>query len=479
MACVVSSTVAACLDVFGVPKDKYVQATIQRASRNLGVVPDDTDIISLSKGACSWSSSGLQVESHSSIFANLHQHDFVCLEAQGTSMHHPTAVVVQDDVGEALLARGRAGNLLPEPGQVDVLVMGPPCQPFSSMNRQTREEREEDPRSLCVATGLSYVETYLPAYGIIENVCGILANGNLGIASKTGIVKFIFLCLAALGYRARMNILQCSAFGVPQHRKRVIILFAREGYELPQTPFSTYATSLGAGLYSATTLDSALSDLPKWDLRNPRQYHRSREGVVKPRVSLPVSFEHGPDGTVIGPELCRYATRPQNRFQERMRLTATDLVQQNHTFPPITESDLTIERIWNIPLDPGANHLSLQGIEFLELTEIISTADDRVFRNAFSRLDAKGQFPIIMTSMNLKGKTGRMLMPDQQRVPSIRELARAQGFPDSICFAGSPQEMMGQIGNAVPVPLATALGDSIFDAVVHDFLKGNTRFVKR
>ena len=70
-------------------------------------------------------------------------------------------------------------------------------------------------------------------------------------------------------------------------------------------------------------------------------------------------------------------------------------------------------------------------------------------------------------------------MADQSRLPSIRELARAQGFPDGITFCGSPAEMLQQIGNAVPVPLATALGDAIIEAVVTDFLRGDRRFARK
>jgi DNA (cytosine-5)-methyltransferase 1 len=70
-------------------------------------------------------------------------------------------------------------------------------------------------------------------------------------------------------------------------------------------------------------------------------------------------------------------------------------------------------------------------------------------------------------------------MPNQHRTPSIRELARAQGFPDGIRFQGSPAEKLTQIGNAVPIPLAFALGESIVDAMVTDFLRGDRRFAKQ
>lgn len=72
----------------------------------------------------------------------------------------------------------------------------------------------------------------------------------------------------------------------------------------------------------------------------------------------------------------------------------------------------------------------------------------------------------------------RMLMPDQHRLPSIRELARAQGFPDGIRFQGSSRDMLRQIGNAVPPPLAYAIGERFKEAIIDDFLQGNNRFVR-
>lgn len=45
---------------------------------------------------------------------------------------------------------------------------------------------------------LSYVEIYKPTYGIIENVCGFLDNGDLGMIKKYGTIKFVLLCLATL-----------------------------------------------------------------------------------------------------------------------------------------------------------------------------------------------------------------------------------------------------------------------------------------
>ncbi|XP_011704998.1 PREDICTED: DNA (cytosine-5)-methyltransferase PliMCI-like [Wasmannia auropunctata] len=59
------------------------------------------------------------------------------------------------------------------------------------------------------------------------------------------------------------------------------------------------------------------------------------------------------------------------------------------------------------------------------------------------------------------GKMGRVLHPAQNRVVSVRECARSQAFPDSFRFFGTITDKHRQIGNAVPPPLAAAIGHEI------------------
>ncbi|KAG2676448.1 hypothetical protein I3760_12G053200 [Carya illinoinensis] len=63
------------------------------------------------------------------------------------------------------------------------------------------------------------------------------------------------------------------------------------------------------------------------------------------------------------------------------------------------------------------------------------------------------------------GKVGMCFHPDQDRILTVRECARSQGFPDSYQFAGNIQHKHRQIGNAVPPPLAYALGRKLKEAV--------------
>ena len=54
-----------------------------------------------------------------------------------------------------------------------------------------------------------------------------------------------------------------------------------------------------------------------------------------------------------------------------------------------------------------------------------------------------------------------MIHPDQDRLVSVRESARSQGFPDTFVFSGSVRDKHRQIGNAVPPPLGRAIGTEI------------------
>lgn len=68
-----------------------------------------------------------------------------------------------------------------------------------------------------------------------------------------------------------------------------------------------------------------------------------------------------------------------------------------------------------------------------------------------------------------------VLHPSQSRVLSARECARIQGFPDDFVFVGSVDDKLVQIGNAVPPPLAAAIGQEIVRSLRGLSLPGTTR----
>ena len=78
------------------------------------------------------------------------------------------------------------------------------------------------------------------------------------------------------------------------------------------------------------------------------------------------------------------------------------------------------------------------------------------YNNRFGRLDWDKNFSTILRKP--EPYWGRVIHPEQDRLISVRECARAQGFPDWVQFRGKTSEKYAQIGNAVPPPLARALG---------------------
>ena len=92
----------------------------------------------------------------------------------------------------------------------------------------------------------------------------------------------------------------------------------------------------------------------------------------------------------------------------------------------------------------------------------------------YGRVAKDGAFSTVTTDPDPEGKQGRVLHPDQHRLLSVRESARAQGFPDHYKFCGNleekykqvrssphPNDNISQVGNAVPPPLGKAIGLSI------------------
>jgi DNA (cytosine-5)-methyltransferase 1 len=58
---------------------------------------------------------------------------------------------------------------------------------------------------------------------------------------------------------------------------------------------------------------------------------------------------------------------------------------------------------------------------------------------------------------------GSFIHPTQDRVISVREAARAQGFPDRVAFVGDLPSQYRQVGNAIPPLLARVVGDALIN----------------
>ena len=112
-------------------------------------------------------------------------------------------------------------NLSIMPGELDLIVGGPPCQGFSMANRK---KIDNDPRNLLFRSFVRAVEVFRPKCFLIENVTGINSEvinfEKKNISVTTAITEYF----DSIGYTVKFLKFSSEEFGVPQIRKRVLII---------------------------------------------------------------------------------------------------------------------------------------------------------------------------------------------------------------------------------------------------------------
>lgn len=181
--------------------------------------------------------------------------------------NRPSWKIIGDDIGNVSVLKilDTAGL---RPREADVLIGGPPCQPFSKSSYWVTgsSKRLEDTRAGTLAHYLKVLKAALPKAFLLENVLG------LSYAGKTEAVDFIRRELAdinkstAANYSFSIQSLNAADFGVPQLRERVFIVGARDGkpFRFPKRthgPKSEFDENKDV-LPHATAWD-AIGDLPQ------------------------------------------------------------------------------------------------------------------------------------------------------------------------------------------------------------------------
>ncbi|KAG0264782.1 hypothetical protein BGZ95_003523, partial [Linnemannia exigua] len=368
--------------------------------------------------------------------------------------------------------------------KVDFIYCGPPCQGFT--HASGRSDRS-DPRNSLVATAMSFVDFYRPTYVLLENVKGFLHVGDSKQVHQNFFVKFVIRSLTELGYQCRFGMLQAGHYGVPQSRYRFFVWAAKIGYTLPTfpLPMTVFETNMSVAFTPPKNLEynghdtfhylgsrknhapdpmvtvrDALSDLPGFELPSHKDFNKNPDKLKPVRKRNFLTVDPFNDPTKLGfnepderdfednprlRKLTRYRTIPQSEFQRKLRSkVASQHRIRNHVIDR-PRSIQTIERITACPMEPKGR---------VEKRE--------------ARLDFEGSFNTITSAFVVSDSC--LIHPNQYRPTTIRERARAQGFPDSFVFPASQSlhEWRKQIGNAVPPPLAEALGRMLVEAMVQD-----------
>ncbi|CAL4936475.1 unnamed protein product [Urochloa decumbens] len=167
----------------------------------------------------------------------------------------------------------------------------------------------------------------------------------------------------------------------------------------------------------------------------------------------------------------QYGSEPVSWFQKKIRGSTMSL--NDHISKEMNE--LNLIRCKRIPKRPGCDWHDLpeekvklstgQVVDLIPWCLPNTAKRHNQWKGLYGRLDWEGNFPTSVTDPQPMGKVGMCFHPEQDRIITVRECARSQGFPDSYHFAGNIQCKHRQIGNAVPPPLAYALGRKLKEAI--------------
>ena len=285
--------------------------------------------------------------------------------------------------------------------EIDVIIGGPPCQGFSLSGKRMID----DPRNILYKSFVEIVEHIKPKVFIMENVPGMirLFGGKL----KEEVIQDF----KSIGYNVNFQVLSSEQFGVPQVRKRVFFVGINKEKILKTKEFKFPLPTHGNRdeLESVVTCEDAISDLD----------------FISDEIA----------------ELrdIKYKFEPMSEYQTLMRENSSTI--SNHV--ATIHKPRTKEIISMVP--DGGNYKSLP-------EELHST---RKVNIAWTRMNSKKACFTIDTGHN------HHFHYRANRVPTVRESARIQSFPDDFRFLGIKTSQLKQVGNAVPPILAAVLAKEI------------------
>lgn len=291
---------------------------------------------------------------------------------------------------------------------------GPPCQGFSMANRQ---RILDDPRNSLYEQYLIFLRNIRPKFFVMENVKGMM--------NKIEEIKQNFKEYLGEEYQFDYALLKAQDYGTPQNRERFIMIGNRVGVS-PHLIFE----EIFKHKREPFVLKDALEGLP----------------------SLIAKKEKGSKGIECaesGFTECDF-TYIHNDFYKFINGDREITKLYNHKNRYNNERDIEIYR----RLPQGANSLHESIADIMPYKR-----RNGIFKDKYFKLD-ETQICKTITS-HMRFDCNMYIHPWDARGLSPREAARLQTFPDDYVIKGSQNMWYAQIGNAVPVKLAKAIGDGI------------------
>lgn len=282
----------------------------------------------------------------------------------------------------------------------DVIVGGPPCQGFSPLGR----DRDDVSRARLNGLWEHYlraVRQVRPRAFVIENVPEFQRS-----AQFAELLRLLESDPVLRGYAYAYGVLNAADYGVPQRRRRGILIAVAGRRDVPWPPPPTHGPDAPNARPYVTVRD-AIADLP---------FEPTAADIhVRPDGRQDLHFRRNPRPESVA----RYRAIPEggNRFD--LARARPDLLPRCWATKPTGTTDVMGRLWWDRPA-----------------------------------LTIRTEF--------FKPEKGRYLHPEAHRPITHREAARLQSFPDDFEFVGTKTEVARQIGNAVPPLLAKAIAEHVY-----------------
>ena len=309
--------------------------------------------------------------------------------------------------------------------QLDVIIGGPPCQAYSVAGR-IRDEHgmREDYRNYLFESYLKVVQHYKPRVFVFENVPGIL-SAKPGDGSVR-IIDLIQKAFADAGYAVLPDlsnaIIDMTEYGVPQNRKRIIILgVSKEHYgdkaeAMVEKFYSSYLPEYK--IEKKATVRDAIGDLPKLrPLDEPISYlgRKLSHSVSDPLINGHISRFHNKRDI----ELFKFLE--EDIASGRMKYTSAKSLKTLYT--KLTGKTSNVHKYYVLRWDEPSNLIPAH-----------------LFKDGLRHIHPD---------------------PEQARTITVREAARLQTFPDNC----SQTDAFKMIGNAVPPLFAKKVAYAIYHLI--------------
>ena len=280
---------------------------------------------------------------------------------------------------------------------LDVLVGGPPCQGFSYAGKMDINDK----RNFLYLAMVKLTDRLKPKAVLLENVLAMIeANGGVG-------AKRVMEDFGKIGYQMIPKVLYAPDYGIPQMRRRVFFVGIKDSDKAFEFPLPTVDES------HYVTCEQAISDLPSLQTE---------------------------DGEIIrGSEEQEYMTPPTSDYQKVMR----------------GDSKIVYNHLGSIPIEKTRKMIALvpEGKNYLALPD--------EYRGLYKYHEALTRYHSKRPSLTINTGHRSHFHYKWNRIPTVRESARLQSFPDDFIFYGNRSDQYKQVGNAVPPMLGRALAEQI------------------